>query len=621
MSSADRDVGVPAIADYALLGDTRTAALVSSDGSLDWLCIPEFDGAPVFGRLVGGEAAGRFRMGPATPASVESRRYLPNSATVETVWSTSTGRLTLTEGMVADVTGRLLPATLLVRRLTATGGTVDASITFDPRLGDQRRGPRVEHRGDLLVCSWGATALSLRADPAAALDPGRPTHMTIAPGRPLTVVCAVAYREPLVDVEPNAAWDTLSKDTAAWQEWCAEIDGDLENRDVVVRSLITLRLLTHSPSGAPVASPTTSLPEDIGGVRNWDYRYAWARDASIGIGAFLALGKVDESRHFLAWLLHASRLDRPRLPALLTVYGGPAPAERELAGWPGYAGSVPVHIGNGAGKQHQLDGYGWVLDAAWVLSRAGHPLYSETWRALSGFADYVAKRWREPDAGIWEIRGDGAHYVHSKLMGWLTLDRAIRIAETRRTPSRRLRRWRTERDAIAEQVRRQGFDDRQGTYTRTYGSSDIDAALLILPLLGLEEPNSVRVNGTIGQVRRQLTAGGPLLYRYPPGHDGVAGGEGAFLPCSFWLATALATTGCLAEAEEVFARTLEFGSPLGLFPEQIDPHTGAHLGNFPQALTHAALVQAALAIRAARQSPGPSVTRSPTLAGGQAAGQ
>jgi GH15 family glucan-1,4-alpha-glucosidase len=585
------------IEDYGLLGDTRSAALVSSTGAIDWLCVPRFDGEPVFGRLVGGRAAGTYRVGPAQPGKIVARHYRRHTATLTTTWETEQGRLTLTEAMVAEVSGSLLPATLLVRRLTAEGGTVDAVVEFDPRLGERHRKPRVQHRGRDLVCGWGSLALSLRCNADVTIRPGRTTSVTVKPDEPVTLVLAVAHREPLVYVDPAAAWTLVAADERRWQAWTAGIDEHLPSREAAVRSLLTLRLLTYSPSGAPVAAPTTSLPEHPGGIRNWDYRYAWPRDASIGVAAFLGAGKLDEARGFLAWLLHASRLQRPRLPVLLTLDGRYAPRERELRGWAGYAHSVPVRVGNGAADQHQLDGYGWVLDAAWVLVNAGHPLFSETWRAMRGFADRVARRWREPDAGIWEIRDDAAHHVHSKMMGWLALDRALRISRTHRTPARQRRRWESARAAIAAEVGARGFDAAKGSYTRAYGSTDLDAALLVLPLLGIEHVESPRVRNTVDAIMNELGAGGPLVFRYPPGRDGLPGTEGAFLPCSFWLVQALAHTGRRSEAVELFAALLERASPLGLYAEEMDPDTGAHLGNFPQALTHAALVQASLALR------------------------
>lgn len=587
----------PPIEDYGLLGDTRTAALVSSHGSIDWMCIPRFDGQPVFGQLIGGPAAGKYRLGPSGPASVLSRQYRADSTTLETTWSTIGGRLTLTEGMVAEVSGRLLPSTMLVRRLTAQDGPVDAVIEIDPRLGDQHRRPRSRHRGDALVCDWPGLATALTTTPSVTVELGVPRIVTVVPGRPFTAALSFAEREPLVYVDPAAAYGVLECDELRWQAWSRDIAPDLPHRDAVVRSLITLRLLTYSPSGAPVAAPTSSLPESLGGVRNWDYRYAWPRDASIGIGAFLGVGKQDEARAFMAWLLSATRLDRPRLPVLLTLHGKHSTHERVLPHWPGYASSTPVRIGNAAADQHQLDGYGWVIDAAWLLTKAGHRLYSETWRTMSGFADTVASRWREPDAGIWEVRTDPAHHVHSKLMAWLALDRALRIAAHHRTTSTRFTRWTLERAALRQEITRLGFNPDMGTYTRTYGSADADAALLILPQLDFDPPDSPRVHGTIDAIVRDLDAGTPLLYRYPPGQDGLDGEDGAFLPCSFWLVQALARTGRLAEADELFQELLTLASPLGLYAEEMDPLTRHHLGNYPQSLTHAALIQAALALR------------------------
>jgi GH15 family glucan-1,4-alpha-glucosidase len=468
---------LPAIEDYGLLGDTRTAALVSSDGSLDWLCVPRFDGAPVFGRLVGGPSAGRFRIAPSRPAPVIDRRYRRHGTTLETTWLLGEARLTLSEAMVAEVAGRLLPATVLVRRLTAEGAPVDVDIDFDPRLGETHRRPRSRRLGQGLVCEWGSLALSLGGTGEIGIEPGRQTSATVTPGCPLTLVMSVAHREPLVHVEPSQAWDLVLEDEARWSAWVDEIDDSIPFRDSVVRSVLTLRLLTYSPSGAPVAAPTTSLPENLGGMRNWDYRFAWPRDASIGVAAFLGVGKANEARGFLGWLLHASRLERPRLPVLFTLDGRRAPAERTLHGWPGYGRSVPVRVGNGAAEQHQLDGYGWLVDAAWVYVQAGNRLYSETWRMVRGFADLVARRWQEPDAGIWEVRGDSAHYVHSKFMGWLALDRALCIGQSHPVRERQRRRWEAARAALAAEVKERGFQRDTERYTRSYGSSDLDSAI------------------------------------------------------------------------------------------------------------------------------------------------
>jgi GH15 family glucan-1,4-alpha-glucosidase len=605
----------PAIRDLGLLGDTRTAALVDERGRVVWLCLPHFDGEPVFASLVAGEQGGDFMLGPDGPAEVVRRRYRDHSTVIETVWRLDGARLVLTEGMVADVEGSLFPTFCLVRRLEAQGGPVDCSLRFDPRFGAERRAPRARSAQGALVCVDRGTALAFTADRDLGLRPGRTLGLRVEPGRPLTVVLTAAHRGPLTHVAPGAAWRALLDDEDAWRRWSAGSDVEGPFAAAVERSLITLRLLTYSPSGAPVAAPTTSLPEQIGGDRNWDYRFAWPRDASIGIGAFLGVGLDEQARAFLYWLLHASRLDRPRLPALLTLHGRRVPPEREVAGWPGYGGSRPVRFGNGARHQHQLDNYGWVLDAMWLLVRAGHGLYGETWRIAMALADHVADRWREPDAGLWEVRGDPAHYVHSKLMAWLALDRVLRIAGSHRSSARRRARWAIERDAIARDVMANGFDPARGTFVRAYGRRDLDAALLVLPLLGLDSPRSARVVGTIDAVRRELSAGGPLLYRYPPGDDGLAGAEGAFLPCSFWLAQALAATGAVDEAGGVLEQLQSLAGPLGLYAEEADPASGDLLGNYPQALTHAALVQSVLAIRDATTARAAGPARSRTRRG------
>lgn len=585
------------IGNLGLIGDTRTAALVDHQGRVLWLCLPHFDGEPIFAALVAGESGGVFSLGAAADAPMVRRRYRSGSAVLETTWRVGIAQLVLTEGMVADIADTRLPAFTLVRRLEARGGAVDCTIRFDPRLGPERRRPRTRSTPAGVVCMDHGVALALSADRDLRLCQGGPVGFALRPGRPLTVVLTAAHHGPLTHLEPEAAWRALKDDEARWRHWSTGVEFAGPFKGAVERSAITLRLLTYSPSGAPVAAPTASLPEQLGGVRNWDYRYAWPRDASIGIGAFLGIGLDEPARAFLYWLLHASRLDRPRLPPLLTLHGRPAPAERELPNWPGFADSQPVRLGNGARHQHQLDTYGWVLDAMWLSERAGHRLYGETWRAARALAGCVADRWAEPDAGLWEVRGPPAHYVHSKLMAWVALDRALRLADNHRVSARTRARWTSERDAAAADVRARGVDRERGTFVRAYGRRDLDAALLLLPVLGMEPRDSPLVAGTIRAVREELSAGGPLLYRYPPGEDGLSGLEGAFLPCSFWLVQALAATGAIDDAIALFEQLLAIPGPLGLFAEEVDPTSREQLGNYPQAFTHAALVQAALAIQ------------------------
>jgi GH15 family glucan-1,4-alpha-glucosidase len=586
----------PAIGDYGLIGDGRTAALCSSQGSIDWLCVPRFDSDPVFGRLVGGERAGSFSI-RVDGVRETVRHYRDRSAVLETTWRTGSSEVRLTEGMVLDVSSSLIPQLVLVRRLETRGAPTVARIRFDPRRGLPGDAPRTERRSNLLVCSWGPLVLGLLVEPDLPLVPSEEIDVPLDPATPLTFVLTLADREPVIHISSESALRALEATDDWWREWCRGVRYQGPQDREVLRSLITLRLLTYAPSGAPVAAATTSLPETIGGSSNWDYRFSWPRDASIGLSAFLSLGKPEEARSFIAWLLHASRLTRPRLHVLYTLDGNPGPTEREIPEAAGYRGSRPVRVGNAASHQHQLDVYGWVLDAAWGMVRSGLRLHAESWRGMSGLADFVTQSWRRPDASMWEVRGEERHYVHSKLMGWLALDRAVRIAGTHRTRRHRVERWQTERDALAADVRARGFDPHRGSYVRSYGAHDLDAALLLLPALGFEEPGSPRLSGTVSAIRAEL-ATGPFVYRYPPS-ESEAGTEGAFLACSFWLVDALARLGRMDEAERAFESLLVHANDLGLFAEEMDPATGEHLGNFPQGLSHAALIQAALSLRAA----------------------
>jgi GH15 family glucan-1,4-alpha-glucosidase len=590
------------IGSYGLIGDTRTAALVAPDGAIDWWCAPRFDSPPVFGRLVGGEAAGSFAIAPVDPVESTVQAYRGDTATLVTTWRLAGSEVELTDGLVANVTGTALPGTVLVRQVRVRGRAARVVVRLAARFGyDRRPAASTRRRLGALLLDRGSVAIAVTTS-GPRLEPEEDVVIEVGDGEVMTIVVTVTRHGPAVIVPPAAALAALDHDERFWSDWSRALDVPFR-RDVVTRSLLTLRLLTYSPSGAPVAAPTTSLPEWPGGTRNWDYRFAWPRDASIGIGAFLGAGRTDEARRFLWWLLHASRLARPRLPVLFTLDGHRGTEERTLPGWPGYAGSVPVRVGNGAAEQHQLDGYGWVLDAAWLLTSGGHRLYPETWRTMAGFADHVAQRWRDPDAGIWEKRDDPAHHVHSKLMAWAALDRAVRIAEARGDRRvRRTRRWATERDLLAAQIRERGCDPALGVYTAAYDTTELDAAVLLLPVLEFEPAGSAHARDTVDAIRQRLSAGGPLVYRYPPGTDGLAGPEGAFLPCSFWLVQALAATGRRDEAVELFDELVELGGPLWLFGEEAHPATGEQLGNFPQALTHAALVQAAAAIGRAGES-------------------
>jgi GH15 family glucan-1,4-alpha-glucosidase len=590
------------IAGYALIGDTRTAGLISKSSSVDWMCLPRFDGLPVFGRLVDRTSGGSFSIS-LVEAKETRRSYRPGSAVLETTVSTSTGEARLLEGMVANVAGALLPQSLLVRRVECTSGEVSIRVLFDPRLGFPGSPPertRTVAPGRV-ICEWGSLAVSIDSEPAATIEPGSETELALGAGQSLTLVMSVADRGPVVWVPGSEAERLLMDTDRWWRLWSNELDYEGPFREAIVRSLITIRLLTYSPSGAPVAAPTTSLPEAFGGSRNWDYRYAWPRDASIGLSAFLATGHAGLADSFMHWLLHASRLSRPRLRVLYDVFGKPTPGETDVKA-SGYLRSTPVRLGNGASEQHQLDVYGWVADAAWLLDESGNRLDGETWRAVAGFADFVADNWRRPDAGIWEVRGEPAQYVHSKLMAWLALDRTSRLARNHRVKARRLRKWEQERDAIASWVRSNGIDHRRNTLVWKAGSDELDAALLILPVLGFEPEDSPLVRGTIDSVRADLETEPGLVFRYWQQSDGLDGYEGAFLPCSFWLVQALASTAKVTEATELFEHLLTFANDVGLLSEEIDPISKALLGNFPQAFTHATVVQAGLALQSAERT-------------------
>src|SRR5213082_2882207 len=588
----------PPIGEYALVGDTRTAALISRNGSVDWLCLPRFDADPVFGRLIDTAGGGHFEL--AVDGTVEARSYRPESAVLETRWRGPDGMGTVTEAMPVNV-GGFRPQCALVRRVECTQGEIAVRLNFDPRFGLPGTAPRWNRRGHSLICEWGSLALALQCFPDYAVEPGISKSIDLRQGDSFTFIASLADRTPAVLITQHDASALIEETDRDWGRWAAEIQYPGPFRGAVVRSLITLRLLTYSPSGAPVAAPTTSLPERLGGELNWDYRYAWPRDAGIGSGAFMAAGRTQEAQAFLHWLEIACRLTVPKMHVLYTLDGTPGHREREIKGVSGYHGSLPVRAANAAAEQQQLDVYGGVEETDWHLDSHGSDLDRASWRMIRSLADFVASSWREPDAGIWEDRDQPRHHVSSKLMAFVALDRASRIARRRNQDAPRANTWEREREALRADIYAHGWNPILKTYTAAYGSENLDASVLLVAMSELENGRPERIKMTIDAVRQRLGAGGTLVYRHLAPNGGPPD-DGAFIACTFWLIDALARCGRLDDAEAVMVEAIKLGGELGLLAEEVDPGSGAMLGNHPQALSHAALVAAALSIEAARAS-------------------
>jgi GH15 family glucan-1,4-alpha-glucosidase len=417
--------------------------------------------------------------------------------------------------------------------------------------------------------------------------------VTIRAGGTALFALSLSSKEPLVLSGRREVEKRLDRTRRFWATWSGRAEYDGRWQEAVKRSILVLKLLVFAPSGAVVAAPTTSLPEEIGGVRNWDYRFSWLRDSSWTLDALLRLGYREEAKSFLWWFMHATRLTHPQLGVLYRIDGSRHNREHDL-GLDGYRGSRPVRVGNAAAGQLQLDVYGDVLQAVWLYVLDGGELDRATGKDVAQVADWVTKNWQRPDAGIWEVRTPPQQFIQSKALLWVALDRAVRLAERGLIPDRR-ERWEAAAREIREYVEEQGFDPELGSYVRAPSLPDLDAAILTLPLLGWSGPADEHIRSTVDRIRRDLDAGGPLLYRYR-GEDGVAGSEGPFLACSFWLADALARTGRLDESIALMEELIALGNDVGLFSEEADPQTGALLGNFPQGLPHIALINAATTI-------------------------
>jgi GH15 family glucan-1,4-alpha-glucosidase len=592
VATVKRVDGYAAIADYAVVGDGRTAALIARDGSIDWLCLPDLDSPSIFGALLDARAGGRFELTPEQPFSA-TRRYLPGTNVLETTFSTAEGSVRVTDAMALP-TGGLAPYREVVRRIEGLSGRVPMRWRVEPRPG---YGTHVsaESQAGVPVVAYGRDAFAVigwDAGETAVEDGAIRGSFSAASGDIAHLVLAASHQEPLVFPARDQAEARLQGTERSWREWTGSRKYAGRWREAVLRSALALKLLVYAPSGAIAAAVTTSLPETIGGERNWDYRFSWPRDSSFAVRSLLELGCSREAEAFFFWLMHASQLTHPKVNVLYRLNGRPE-ADEESLPFAGYRGSRPVRVGNGASMQTQHDVYGEVADAAVQIARSTGELDRDEGARLAELADHVCRTWREPDAGIWEVRGNPAHYTQSKMMCAVALDRACELADEGFVRGD-VARWRRERAEIREFVETRCYSERKQSYTRSADEDLLDAALLMGVIARYDEPSAPRLVGTVDAVRREL-ADGPLLHRYVT-EDGLPGEEGAFLACSFWLAEAYACQGRLDEATELMDELVGFANDVGLYAEEIDPATGEFLGNFPQGLSHLALISAAAAI-------------------------
>ena len=580
------------IEEYALIGDLRSTALVGSNGSIDWLCLPRTESAACFAALLGNEEHGRWLLCPSVPVQGVRRRYRDGTLILETDFETDTGVARVTDFMPLRDGG----PPQLVRIVDGLAGEVPMHMQFVARFDYGSLIPWVERVADGIVAQGGANALHLCA--TAGMH-----------GQGLTTVADFTVREGSRErfslawfpshAEPPRVEDAgsaLARTEAYWRAWSARCTYRGEWREAVVRSLITLKALTDHETGAMVAAPTTSLPEDLGGARNWDYRYCWLRDSVLTVDALVEGGYVDEALAFGRWALRAGAGEASKVQIMYGTDGQRFLEEIELDWLPGYEGSRPVRVGNAAAKQFQLDVYGEVAGALYATAMVTGTIDARSWPRVRALIARLETAWERPDDGIWEVRGPRRHFVHSKVMAWLAFDCAVRLVQ-RFELEAPLERWKDIRARIHAEVCERGYDRRRGTFTQYYGSQELDAAVLMIPIVGFLPGTDARVTSTIDALRRELGHDG-YLSRYSPTatEDGLPGQEAQFLACSFWLVTALAMNGRRGQARQLFERLLSLGNDVGLFSEEYDVGRHRQVGNFPQAFTHLTLVAAAKAL-------------------------
>jgi GH15 family glucan-1,4-alpha-glucosidase len=599
-----------AIAEHGIIGDLQTAALVTTDGSVDWLCLPRFDSPSVFGALLDDERGGRFRIRPAGTGYTTKQMYFPDSAVLLTRFFTAQG-----VGQVVDFMpqagGTATDHHRLVRMVHCVRGQMDFEVELAPRFDYGQRPHEVEVTADGAVFSTHELALTLHVvrEPedehrARVSVDDQDVHATLelTAGQMRGVVLESAADGPPREIRVAEIAGLLDETVGFWRTWLAGSTYTGRWREAVQRSAITLKLMTYAPTGGLVAAPTAALPEQVGGERNWDYRYTWVRDASFSVQALLRLGLTDEAAQFTRWLADRVRehvgLENGPLNIMYRIDGSPDLKEESLEHWAGYRGSAPVRIGNGAAGQLQLDIYGEALDAVFAADRAGLQMTHSGWEAITGVLDWLTDNWDQPEEGIWETRGGRQPFTYGRVMAWVALDRGVRLAAAHGRPAQ-VERWTTARDDIYRQVMERGFHPSRQAFVQHYDTDVLDSSLLRMAKVGFIASTDPLWASTLAAMDAELVTDS-LVYRYDPAAspDGLAGDEGTFSLCSFLYVDALAGAGRLDDARNAFEKMLTYGNHVGLYSEEIDT-TGEQIGNFPQAFTHLALIDAALTLDAA----------------------
>jgi GH15 family glucan-1,4-alpha-glucosidase len=592
----------PPIGDYGLIGDCHSAALVSREGSIDWCCLPRFDSGSAFGRLLDWEHGGCCQIAPVGSGWEATRDYIADTLVLATTFRARGGEARLVDCILVAERPERSHGPNLLRMIEGQRGTVELEIKVAPRFDYGQVTPWMQRHGQRLHSAIGGNdSLVVWCEEELAEDPQHELvgRVRVSAGDRLRLLLRY-YPPEQVDSEgahepdPDALDEQLEKTISEWRQWASKISLDRGDEAGARRSALVLKALTYGPTGGVVAAPTTSLPEVIGGERNWDYRYAWVRDSSFSSRAFAELGCDEEADAFRAFIMRSAAGHAEELQVVYGVGGERRVRCESLSDVEGYRKSVPVEVGNDAAGQRQLDAYGELVNLTWRWHRRGHSPTDDDWRFLVSLIDHAAENWAKPDHGIWEWPGKPDHFVHSKALCWAALDRGIRLADEsmRRAPTRR---WKKTRDEIRRAIERRGYDSKRGVFVQAFDRADLDAALLLLPRVEFVDWEDERMTRTVAAIREKLDAGDGLLYRYRR-RDGLKGQEGAFLCCSFWLVECLARSGDLPAAREEFDKAVACANDLGLMSEEIDPDNHELLGNFPQALTHLSHIDAAVAL-------------------------